>query len=246
MGRRVIVTGASSGIGAALAARLTAMGDEVAICARRADRLAEVPAAHRFVVDVGDLGSLAAFAAAAEAAMGGVDLLVNNAGLAQGLSPAQNADLNDWHTMIDTNITAMVVLTRKLLPTLIGRKGAIIAIGSVAGSYIYPGGNVYAGSKAFVNHFTLALRAAPVDLCRMHRSSCRDSANDPLDGTNIGTGTEDRFRPLLWRPDDAPGPEPTSGRARTTGSLSPIQSPPKLQEYRSAGKVPLAPGCLSA
>jgi serine 3-dehydrogenase len=88
-----------------------------------------------------------------------VDLLVNNAGLAQGLSPAQEADLDDWQTMIDTNVTAMVKLTRKLLPGLIERKGAIIALGSVAGNYVYPGGNVYAGSKAFANHFTLALRA---------------------------------------------------------------------------------------
>lgn len=89
----------------------------------------------------------------------GIDLLVNNAGLALGTRPAQEAELVDWHTMIDTNVRALVTLTHALLPTLIARKGAIINLSSVAGRYPYPGGNVYGGTKAFVTQFSLGLRS---------------------------------------------------------------------------------------
>ena len=89
----------------------------------------------------------------------GIDLLVNNAGLAQGTKPAQAALLSDWKTMIDTNITALVTLTHALLPALIARKGAIINISSTAARYPYVGGNAYGGSKAFVSQFSLNLRA---------------------------------------------------------------------------------------
>ena len=89
----------------------------------------------------------------------GIDLLVNNAGLAQGTKPAQAALLSDWKTMIDTNVTALATLTHALLPTLIARRGAIINISSVAGVYPYPGGNAYGGTKAFVSQFSLGLRS---------------------------------------------------------------------------------------
>jgi serine 3-dehydrogenase (NADP+) len=163
--RTAFVTGATAGIGLATVRTLVANGWRCVATGRRQERLdalvAELGAdkVHAACFDVRDTAALDAALAALPEGFRDIDLLVNNAGLAQGLSPAQNADLNDWHTMIDTNITAMVVLTRKLLPLLIERRGAIIAIGSVAGSYLYPGGNVYAGSKAFANHFTLALRA---------------------------------------------------------------------------------------
>src|SRR3546814_2576767 len=88
-----------------------------------------------------------------------VDLLINNAGLALGTVPAQEASLDQWKTMIDTNVTALVSITRKLLPALIARKGAIINLASVAGSYPYPGGNGSAGTKAFVHEFSLAIRS---------------------------------------------------------------------------------------
>ena len=88
-----------------------------------------------------------------------IDLLINNAGLALGRNPAQDADLVQWKTMIDTNVTALASLTHKLLPGLIARRGAIINVSSVAGSYPYPGGNVYGGTKAFVKQFSLALRS---------------------------------------------------------------------------------------
>jgi serine 3-dehydrogenase len=88
-----------------------------------------------------------------------IDLLVNNAGLALGTAPAQNASLEQWNQMIETNVTGLVTITHKLLPTLIAHKGAVINISSVAATYPYPGGNVYGGTKAFVSQFSLGLRA---------------------------------------------------------------------------------------
>lgn len=163
--KTAFVTGATAGIGAATVRTLVAAGWRCVATGRRAERLdalvAELGAdrVHAAVFDIRDRAALDAAIAALPEGFRDIDLLVNNAGLAQGLKPAQEADLADWQTMIDTNVTAMVTVTRLLLPRLIERKGAIIAIGSVAGSYIYPMGNVYAGSKAFANHFTLALRA---------------------------------------------------------------------------------------
>lgn len=163
--KTAFVTGATAGIGAATVRVLVGSGWRCIATGRRQERLdalvAELGAdkVHPAVFDVRDADALDAVLAALPDNFRDIDLLVNNAGLAQGLSPAQDADLADWQVMIDTNVTAMVTVTRKLLPRLIARQGAVIAIGSVAGSYIYPGGNVYAGSKAFANHFTLALRA---------------------------------------------------------------------------------------
>ena len=165
MTKTAFVTGATAGIGEATVRALVASGWRCVATGRRRERLdalvSELGAdkVHPAVFDVRDEDAMDAAIAALPGEFAKVDLLVNNAGLAQGLSPAQEADLDDWQTMIDTNVTAMVKLTRKLLPGLIERKGAIIALGSVAGNYVYPGGNVYAGSKAFANHFTLALRA---------------------------------------------------------------------------------------
>ncbi|MFO6446831.1 SDR family NAD(P)-dependent oxidoreductase [Erythrobacter sp. NE805] len=165
MSRLAFVTGATAGIGLATVRRLVADGWRCVATGRRQERLAALVAelgadtVHTACFDVRDTAALDAALASLPEGFREIDLLVNNAGLAQGLSAAQNASLDDWQTMIDTNVTAMVTVTRKLLPKLIERRGAIIAIGSVAGSYIYPGGNVYAGSKAFANHFTLALRA---------------------------------------------------------------------------------------
>ncbi len=163
--KTAFVTGATAGIGEATVRALVAGGWRCVATGRRKERLDELveelgankvcPA----VFDVRDEAAMDAAIAGLPEDFAAIDLLVNNAGLAQGLAPAQKASLDDWQTMIDTNVTAMVKLTRKLLPGLIERKGAIIAIGSVAGNYVYPGGNVYAGSKAFANHFTLALRA---------------------------------------------------------------------------------------
>lgn len=165
MTKTAFVTGATAGIGEATVRALVAGGWRCVATGRRKKRLDALVGelgddkVHAAVFDVRDEEAMDQAIAALPSDFAKIDLLVNNAGLAQGLSPAQEADLDDWQTMIDTNVTAMVKLTRKLLPGLIERKGAIIALGSVAGNYVYPGGNVYAGSKAFANHFTLALRA---------------------------------------------------------------------------------------
>ena len=193
--KTAFVTGATAGIGLATVRRLVKDGWRCVATGRRQERLdalvAELGADRVYPAcfDVRDTAALDAALAALPEGFRDIDLLVNNAGLAQGLSPAQNADLNDWQTMIDTNITAMVVLTRKLLPGLIARKGAIIAIGSVAGSYVYPGGNVYAGSKAFANHFTLALRAD------LHGTGVRVTSIEPgmveTEFTVVRTGSQE-------------------------------------------------------
>ena len=89
-----------------------------------------------------------------------VDLLINNAGLALGLSPAHKADFSDWETMIETNILALARMTRSILPMMVENKnGHIINLGSIAGSYAYPGASVYGATKAFVEQFSLNLRA---------------------------------------------------------------------------------------
>ena len=193
--KTAFVTGATAGIGEATVRTLVASGWRCVATGRRKERLDALvdelgaDKVHAAVFDVRDAAAMDAAIEALPAEFTGIDLLVNNAGLAQGLAPAQEASLDDWHTMIDTNVTAMVVLTRKLLPTLIERKGAIIAIGSVAGNYVYPGGNVYAGSKAFVNHFTLALRAD------LHGTGVRVTSIEPgmveTEFTKVRTGSQE-------------------------------------------------------
>jgi serine 3-dehydrogenase len=158
------VTGATSGIGEATVRVLAAAGWRVVANGRRVDRLAALArsAAGEVTIDPYDVRDEAAWEAALADVgelHGGVDLLVNNAGLALGTAPAQRADLGQWRTMIDTNVTALAAITHRLLPGLIERKGAIINIGSVAGSYPYAGGNVYGGTKAFVEQFSLGLRS---------------------------------------------------------------------------------------
>jgi 3-hydroxy acid dehydrogenase/malonic semialdehyde reductase len=163
----ILITGASSGFGAAIARRFVAAGGHRIIAVgRRHARLqalvqecgAEV--IHPLVLDVRDRAAVAAAMAALPAELAAVDLLVNNAGLALGLAPAQRADLDDWDTMVDTNVKGLMYMTRALLPGMVAReRGHIVNLGSVAGSYAYPGGNVYGASKAFVRQFSLNLRA---------------------------------------------------------------------------------------
>jgi 3-hydroxy acid dehydrogenase/malonic semialdehyde reductase len=107
------------------------------------------------------------------AARTAIDVLVNNAGLALGLGPAQQAELSDWERMVDTNIKGVMYMTRAVLPGMVARdRGHVINIGSVAGTYPYPGGNVYGGTKAFVQQFSRNLRA---DLLRTRvRVTCVD------------------------------------------------------------------------
>ena len=164
MPKTALITGATAGFGRAAARRFVAAGWQVIATGRRADRLAALraelgDALHPAAFDIRDEAAMRAALAALPERFRGIDLLVNNAGLAQGTKPAQDALLSDWKTMIDTNVTALATLTHTLLPTLVARKGAIINISSVAGVYPYPGGNAYGGTKAFVSQFSLGLRS---------------------------------------------------------------------------------------
>ncbi len=161
----VLVTGASSGFGAGIARKFVQTGHRVIAAARRTDRLAALAAELGdsllpVELDVTRQASIDAMLAALPADWQAIDVLVNNAGLALGLEPAHEAHLEDWDTMIATNCQGLVHMTRALLPRMVARgSGTVINIGSVAGSYPYPGGNVYGATKAFVDQFTLNLRA---------------------------------------------------------------------------------------
>jgi 3-hydroxy acid dehydrogenase / malonic semialdehyde reductase len=161
----VFVTGASSGFGAAVARRFAAAGARVVATARRAERLKDLAAelgsqVLPVTLDVRDRAAVADVVADLPEEFAQVDVLVNNAGLALGLGPAQGADLDDWDQMIDTNCKGLVYCTRAILPGMVARRrGHVINLGSVAGTYPYPGGNVYGGTKAFVHQFSLNLRS---------------------------------------------------------------------------------------
>jgi serine 3-dehydrogenase (NADP+) len=163
--KTVWITGATSGFGAATVERFVAGGWRVIASGRRADRLLQLVTrhgaerVHAAAFDVRDEAAMRAAHANLPPAFAGIDLLVNNAGLALGTAPAQQADLAQWKQMIDTNVTALVTLTHLLLPQLIERRGAIVNISSIAGSYAYRGGNVYGGTKAFVTQFSQNLRS---------------------------------------------------------------------------------------
>jgi serine 3-dehydrogenase len=165
MTKTALITGATSGIGEAAARAFTAAGWRVIATGRRAERLEALAASigkerlHTACFDVCDEAARDAALVALPPAFRDIDLLINNAGLALGTKPAQQSDLAQWKQMIDTNVTALVSLTHKLLPALIARRGAIINISSVAATYPYPGGNVYGGTKAFVTQFSLNLRS---------------------------------------------------------------------------------------
>ena len=165
MAGTALITGATAGIGAASARRFVAAGWKVVVTGRRAERLEALVGelgeekVHAISFDMRDEGAIDAALAELPADFADVDLLINNAGLALGTAPAQQADLGQWRQMIDTNVTSLVTITHKLLPRLIARRGAIINISSVAATYPYTGGNVYGGTKAFVSQFSLGLRS---------------------------------------------------------------------------------------
>jgi 3-hydroxy acid dehydrogenase / malonic semialdehyde reductase len=147
----VFVTGASAGFGAAIARTFVKGGHRVIAAARRKERLVALSnelgdALLPLELDVRDEAQ--------------IDVLVNNAGLALGMEPAQRASLDDWKNMIDTNCTGLVTVTHAILPGMIQRnRGHVFNMGSVAGTYPYAGGNVYGATKAFVRQFSLNLRA---------------------------------------------------------------------------------------
>jgi NADP-dependent 3-hydroxy acid dehydrogenase YdfG len=157
------------GIGTAISRRLCRDGFRVvAGCgpgSARKDRWVEEMRAEGLTVfasvgDVSDWDSTKAAFDRVKAEHGPIDVLVNNAGLALGLEPAQRASLDEWDTMIATNCRGLVTMTRAVLPGMVERnRGHVVNIGSVAAGYPYPGGNVYGATKAFVHQFTLNLRS---------------------------------------------------------------------------------------
>lgn len=165
MTRTALITGATAGIGEAATHLFVAAGWRVIATGRRRERLdalVEELGAERVraaAFDVRDEGARDAVLDGLPSGFREIDLLVNNAGLALGTETAEAASLDNWKRMIDTNVTALVSLTHALLPRLIEAKGAIINLSSVAATYPYTGGNVYGGTKAFVEQFSLGLRS---------------------------------------------------------------------------------------
>lgn len=161
----VFITGASSGIGEACARRFARDGVRLVLLARRADRLLALQKSlgvpcHVVTADVRDRAAVEKAVASLPADFKDVTVLLNCAGLALGLEPGHKASLDEWETMIQTNVNGLVYCTRALLPGMVERQaGHIVNLGSVAGTYPYPGGNVYGATKAFVHQFTLNLRA---------------------------------------------------------------------------------------
>ncbi len=162
MAKTVLITGATSGFGKACAEYFAEKGWQLILTGRRTERLEEIQkqlgsaVSKILTLDVRDRAAVEG----ALGSLGDVDLLLNNAGLALGLEPSWEVSLDDWDTMVDTNIKGLTYCTRVLLPQMVKRNsGHIINIGSVAANWPYPGGNVYGGTKAFVQQFSRNLRA---------------------------------------------------------------------------------------
>ena len=160
-----LVTGASSGFGEAITRRSVRDGHRVVAAARRRDKLDALAselggAVLPWTLDVTDAAAVAGLPDSLPEGWREVDVLVNNAGLALGLDPAQSAKVSDWDTMVATNVTGLLHVTRALLPGMVARdRGHVVNLGSVAATYPYPGGHVYGASKAFVAQFSLNLKA---------------------------------------------------------------------------------------
>lgn len=164
----VCITGATAGFGAATARRFAADGWRIIATGRRQDRLDSLAAELGdgnclplcFDVRDGDAVQAAFSQSNLPEEWRAVDVLVNNAGLALGLEPAHRCSLDDWTTMVDTNIKGLLHVTRALLPGMVERgRGHVVNLGSITGTYAYPGANVYGGTKAFVMQFSRGLRA---------------------------------------------------------------------------------------
>lgn len=164
-GQTALVTGASAGIGAACAELLSAAGARLVLTGRRQERLEELAArlpcpSEILCFDVSRRSEVEAALAKLAPPFSEVDILVNNAGLALGMEPAHQTSLDDWETMVDTNCKGLLYVTRALLPGMVARnRGHVVNLGSVAGTYPYPGGNVYGATKAFVHQFSQNLKA---------------------------------------------------------------------------------------
>jgi serine 3-dehydrogenase len=195
MSHTILITGATAGIGAASARRFARAGWKVIATGRRKDRLDALTAelgqerVHPIAFDMRDGEAVDAAVDGLPEGFRDVDVLLNNAGLALGTEPAQQARLADWRQMIDTNVTGLVTITHKLLPTLIARRGVILNLSSVAATYPYRGGNAYGGTKAFVRQFSLGLRSD------LHGTGVRVASIEPgmieTEFTLVRTGSQE-------------------------------------------------------
>ena len=168
MKKTILITGATSGFGKAIAIKFAQNGDNIIITGRRKERLADLKKllATDFKVEVLALCFDVRNSSAVQKAINSlpdqwksIDVLVNNAGLAAGLGPVHEGVLDDWERMIDTNMKGLLYMTRFVAPLMVIRKqGHIINIGSIAGKEVYPNGNVYCGSKFGVDAITKGTR----------------------------------------------------------------------------------------
>jgi 3-hydroxy acid dehydrogenase / malonic semialdehyde reductase len=165
-GKTIFITGASAGFGAACARMFASEGNRLILTARRIDpllklqeELSERCEVHMIPLDVRDREAVQGAIEGLPERFRAIDILLNNAGLALGLEPAHQVNLDDWDAMVDTNIKGLMYCTRFALPGMVARNsGHIINISSTAGAWPYPGGNVYGGTKAFVTQFSRNLR----------------------------------------------------------------------------------------
>lgn len=164
MSGTVLITGTTSGFGQATARLFVKNGWKVIGTGRRAERLEALKDElgehfHGVAFDMMDEQAMRAAMNDLPEGFQNIDILVNNAGLALGTASAPETKFSDWKTMVDTNITGLLAITDALLPTLIKQKGMIVNLSSIAANWPYPGGNVYAGTKAFLQQFSLGLRS---------------------------------------------------------------------------------------
>jgi NADP-dependent 3-hydroxy acid dehydrogenase YdfG len=193
--KTILITGATAGIGKATAHALAADGVQLVLTGRREMLLNEVAAelkvpVHCLAFDIRDHGAMEEALASLPKEFREIDVLVNNAGLALGLATADAAEFEDWQVMVQTNILGLLGITRALLPGMKARgRGHIVNLSSIAGSYNYPGGNVYGATKAFVTHFSLNLKA--------------DLVGTPIRITNIEPGmVETDFSKVRFKGDE--------------------------------------------
>lgn len=173
--KKAFITGASAGIGAACASVFAREGYDLLLAARRIDRLTELSDqlmssyginTHLLALDVRDADEVFSTFSNLPSGWQQVDVLINNAGLSQGLDSIHEGDIGDWDRMIDTNIKGLLYVTRAVAPIMAARnEGHIINIGSIAGKEVYPNGNVYCATKHAVDALTKGMR---IDLLDKH------------------------------------------------------------------------------
>jgi len=165
MAKTILITGATSGFGKASAELFSSNGWRLILTGRRKERLLDLreklgkEAVHVAVFDIRDRRQVETMVKEIPQEFEDIDILLNNAGLALGLGPAHETDLDEWENMVDTNIKGLLYMTRLILPGMVARrKGHVINLGSIAGNWPYSGGNTYGATKAFVQQFSRNLR----------------------------------------------------------------------------------------